>query len=529
MKRRLSALLLVLVLLTSLLSGCGSKQQEEKIPSDPVIPDTPTEEQTQEEPENRSVIGLAWQSDAELHPYTSTSVTNQAIMSLIYEGLFLVTANFEAEALLCKSCAVSDTGLLWYFEIRDDIKFSDGTKLTSEDVIASLEAARNSSIYRVRFRAINRVKAYGDYGITVALNYPNENLPLLLDLPIVKAATVSNPVPLGTGAFVMQGDKLIRNKNWWQDTEHIISADTIQLIEANEPLDVRNAFEFGGADLAYVDTSATTMSSYHSDNERWGCATTIMEYLGFSQSSKYFSSAELRAAVSYAVDRSTIVSSIYDGFGVEASIPCAPQATFYDNGLADSYAFDLARFNELLTVSGISPDPANPVELIVSAANDRRVETAYFIAEQLTALGLFTEVKELDYNQFQNTLYTGDFDMYLADIRLVPTLDLDGFFYSGSGCCYGGMESSNMRELCRNAMENSGNYYDLHREVMRRGMLCPIFFKTYALYATRGVMDSHTPSVSNLFLSGTGIPVSDILSDEPYVYTEPPADSEENE
>ena len=140
MIKRLSALLLVLLLFANTLSGCGKKQTDPQTPTDQTTDDTPAVQETPEEETNPDVIGLAWQSDAELHPYTSTSVTNQTIISLMYESLFLVTSTFETQALLCTECAVSESGYLWYFGIRDDVKFSDGTKLTSEDVVASLQA-----------------------------------------------------------------------------------------------------------------------------------------------------------------------------------------------------------------------------------------------------------------------------------------------------------------------------------------------------------------------------------------------------
>lgn len=525
MNKRIWALLLCISLLLTMLSGCAKQQSEQTEEPQQTPQQTAAPEETQED--DPDTIGIAWQSDADIHPYTCTSVTNQTIISLLYESLFLVTANFETEALLCTKSAVSQSGFIWYFEIRDDVCFSDGTPLTSADVVASLKAAKGSSIYQNRCRIISSMETRGDYAFILRLNYKNENLPMLLDLPIVKAATLESEVPLGTGPYAKQGETLVRNARWWQDREPVVTAQTIELVEANTLNDVRNAFEFGGADLAYVDTSASTLSAYYSDNERWGCPTTVMEYLGFNQQGNYFFSAELRAALTYAVDRAAIVSEIYDGFGVEASLPCAPQAVFYDNGLADNYAFNLGDFGALMQASGISPDPADPVMLIVSASNDRRVETANFIARQLNDLGLFTVVEVLEPDDFQYRLYIGEFDLYLADIRLTPTLDLEGFFYSGSGSCYGNMESDTVRTLCRSAMENSGNYYDLHREIMRRGMLVPIFFKSYALYATRGVIGSHTPSVTNLFLGSTGIPATEIFDSEPYVDQPVPTDEDD--
>ena len=94
MKKRIWALLLCLSLLLTMLSGCGKKQQaEDQAASGQQLNITaPEEDSLNQEPD---VVGIAWQSDAELHPYTSTSVTNKEIISLLYEGLFLVTGNFE--------------------------------------------------------------------------------------------------------------------------------------------------------------------------------------------------------------------------------------------------------------------------------------------------------------------------------------------------------------------------------------------------------------------------------------------------
>ena len=49
------------------------------------------------------------------------------------------------------------------------------------------------------------------------------------------------------------------------------------------------------------------------------------------------------------------------------------------------------------------------------------------------------------------------------------------------------------------ALENSGNYYELYKAVMDDGRLCPLLFRTYAVYATRGVAANLLPGLDNVF------------------------------
>ena len=44
-------------------------------------------------------------------------------------------------------------------------------------------------------------------------------------------------------------------------------------------------------------------------------------------------------------------------------------------------------------------------------------------------------------------------------------------------------------------LENAGNAYDLHKRVMDQGYLCPIVFKTYTVYTTRGAVQDLAPAI----------------------------------
>ena len=89
--------------------------------------------------------------------------------------------------------------------------------------------------------------------------------------------------------------------------------------------------------------------------------------------------------------------------------------------------------------------------------------------------------------------------MYYGEARLSPTLDLSPFFDQGGSLSYGSMADSEAAGLCDLTTENEGNAYDLYRYVLEQGLLCPVLFKTYAVYADRGSVSGLQPCLDGVF------------------------------
>lgn len=101
---------------------------------------------------------------------------------------------------------------------------------------ATLNRARNSERYGTRLAQVASVKA-ADSAVTVTLSTPNTNLPALLDIPIVKAGTQNDSVPVGTGPYRFVSDDtgtyLAANEHWWQGSKQPVSR--IALLSAQDP------------------------------------------------------------------------------------------------------------------------------------------------------------------------------------------------------------------------------------------------------------------------------------------------------
>lgn len=507
-KKKLWALSLALLLLLSF-CGCGqhtktqpqSGTQEGDIISDAV--DTTQKSEV-------TSFGLAYESDYGLNPYSCTDLTNRTIFSLLYESLFTVTSSFDVEPVLCEHYTVSEDQLTYTITLLDGVCFADGTPLAASDVVASYEAARESEFYGSRLMYVYSITAVDHQTVQFQLGTPYENLPLLLDIPIVAAISVKENRPLGTGPYYavdgQGGAVLLQNPHWWQEYSAAVTVDSITLVETESPADIRDDFEYGITGVVCTDPNSSAYADYHCDYELWNCSTTIMDFIGFNAYYGIFSDPGLRAAFTYLVDRETIVTDVYEGYAEAAVLPCNPLSVLYDNSLAAQYSYDPQKFREALQTNGA----LGTATFLVCSSDPGRVEAAQVIAAEAEKYGFTLEIETASTDEFLYRVYQGDYDLYYGQVRLAPNFDLSNFF-NGSSLSSGGLESDTMLALCKDALENAGNYYSLHEAVLENGSFCPVLFKSYAVYATRGIISNMVPAVDHVFHTSNGRPISDAI------------------
>lgn len=219
-------LLLLLLTLAMLLGGCAAWEEPDDIDLDnewenyqPIPPETP-EEEPDPEPEYPAAFSLPYHRDHTLDPVTCGEGIQETVASLLYEPLFRLNRTFQPEPLLCESWEWNETGLVCTLNLREGVAFSDGSSLTARDVVETLLRAKESERYAYRLRNVAGITANRAGQVLITLTVPNQGLPALLDIPIVKHTTASQPVPTGTGPYVFisdsGGDYLQAREDWWQ-------------------------------------------------------------------------------------------------------------------------------------------------------------------------------------------------------------------------------------------------------------------------------------------------------------------------
>ena len=543
MKRKLLSVLALLLAL-SLLCGCSmeglnayfSGTQAGAVEQSPSASEEPDQEQTMaaesvmNQTEAPDVLKLAYQEDYGLNPFTTVSLTNRTILSLIYEPMFVVNDEFQAEPVLASRVEVSEDGLTTSISLRRGVKFHNGSTMTAADVLYSYEIAKESDYYGNRFYYVSEVTAPNTSTVVFTTSTSYENLPLLLDFPIVREGTCgplelpeaedsetadetlpdrSQYIPEGTGPFVYNGTyELPRFRDWWQE-DFFLGYEQAALTPCSTAADIRDHYEYGLVNLVCTDPSSAAYATFHNDFELWSAPTTVMQYIGFNQNYKVYSVDAVRACITYIIDRETIIKEDLGGFGLPATLPASPLSPLYNAGLAADYAYDPDTFQEKLEEAEIAEYTgddvldvfvktfARPIDgtMIVNAASNQRVATANRIAEALNAAGFSIKVEPLEEEAYQRALKNQDFELYYGEIRMSNNFDMGSFFRDYGSANYGAMASKSGVDYSCDMLENSGNAYDLHKWIMDKGLLCPVLFKSYAVYTTRGAASGLNPAL----------------------------------
>jgi len=518
--KKLISLLLALVLALSLF-GCAAEDTA-CIPTGDALAAAAADLDAVPEDEDKEPqeFSLAYYPDRSLNPFICTDYTNRTLFSLIYQGLFSVSSSYEAKPVLCSSYKISSSGQVYTIYIAN-ATFSDGTALTLNDVLASYQAAKASPYYSGRFTHVAEIALSEDGGIQFTLNTPMEHLPLLLDIPIVKASQVEAERPLGTGPYVMEnslmGAQLRQNFAWWcadQVRDLAVTADVIPLVAAESPNHIRDEFEFYDVGLVCADPCSDNYADYRCDYELWDCDNGIMIYLGcnvaYSQNG-IFEDRDLRSVITHAIDRVKLSEEYYEGFARPTTLAASPTSPYYSSVLASKYDYDPIVFINAL---GRAKQTEEPIRLLVNLDDTLRLRTARAIAEMLEECGMDIELKEVSSRDFINIYVAGNYDLYLGATKLSANMDLSPFFKPYQEMSRNGMSNANLYDLCLSALENEGNFYNLHQAVAEDGRIIPILFCSYAVYAERGLLTDLHPSRDNVFFYTLGKSAHDVLITE---------------
>jgi peptide/nickel transport system substrate-binding protein len=572
MSRRILALLAALALLCT---GCGKQEAASSVSSSAgsfgSIPEDEdgTATLTAQVISAPGTFAMPYNSSYGWDPYACTSMENRAVMQLIYEGLFLLNNDFDAEPVLCKDYTVSDDGLTYTLNLQN-ATFSSGDTLDVEDVMYSYEKAAESELYGSRFQDISYLEADGLSTLIIHLTTPNDRLPCLLDFPIIPNLS-STSAPVGTGPFVRDtGTSLTKNRSWWQGADGV-QFDTITLYSSSSAEDTRDSFEIDQVHFVYNDPVSASAAQFHCDYELWNSKGTVMQYIGFNLQSGIFQDKSVRRAVLRAIDRSDIAESVYHNFADAAALPVAPTSSMYDDSLALNYSYNVSEALSLLLESGsfylpensplrdkvsaseteVQEEPEdqteaeeasedledqetddaeeadveddmeddteadeeddtsyNSITMLVLSGNLYRATAAKQAADCLTAVGFTVTLKSLDEEEFYYTLNNGEYDLYYADVALTPDFDLRSLLYSDGDLNYGHIpEDSTLTSLYQSALENSGNRYDLYEYIMDQAYICPVLFQNHAVFTTRGVFTGLSPTPDSLFYNIENIEV----------------------
>jgi len=456
------------------------------------------------------------------HPYVLDSAWNQVVSMLVYEPLVVLDESFEAQPGLVTAWSTDD-GRNWTFTVDTTRRFHSGGRMTSYDCSYSIRMASYTERYADRFAHVDEVVAVDDATFTVSLTKQDYSFYKLLGIPCIESGSYYEDIPAGSGPykFSTAGDMLLL------DSQHPEAENLpllrIYLKEYTDSDGILQAFEDSYIDLVINNPTALSNLGYASTNISKYVDTTNMHYLGYNMNSLLFSQAAFRAIMTYAIDRSKIVSDCMSGAAVAAALPVHPNNSLYPEDIAASLHASrdsLARALQQTGVidmdgdgfyefySGVS-NLEQSINFIVCADSSAKVRAATVIADRLEEAGLRVNLRELSYDEYILALEEGDFDMYYAEVKLRPNWDLTQMFDTADdGINYGNVRDQFLNEYVRSFLSSPPEMQEqsarsLWQYIAQQAPITVICFERSEMLYHRGVLSGLAPVQDNLFYKMT--------------------------
>ncbi|MGR5144603.1 ABC transporter substrate-binding protein [Photobacterium sp. DNB23_23_1] len=370
----------------------------------------------------------------------------------------LVELNDQAEALpkLATEWQQIDD-LTWQFTLRDGVVFHDGSKLTAEMVINSIDKAFEAAPKPRIIDGINwQVRAVDDKTVEIKTDFNDPLLPSRLSSPQLAILAANaylengriNPTRAGSGPFVLTeingatSAKLERYEDYWGEKAKI---DRITAEYVPDGFARAAALRTGKADVVEaVPVSQLAMIDPELLHEVNMPRTNTL-YL--NNQSEVFSQLEMRKIATAAIDRKQIIETVYENRAAYAegllgpalawAAPLRPEAPQLEQGLK-----------------------ANGEKVVLGTFTDRAElpEVAILVKQQLENAGFNVELDIREYGQIENDALAGNFDIFmLSRATVIDSGDPVAYMMSDFSC----EGSYNLGQFCSKQVDAALTHADL--------------------------------------------------------------------
>lgn len=521
---RLTAVFLILALM---LTGCGGDgtQTEEITETEATTANTQEEaataEQTAEVPVYGGTLRMSMRKPHTLNPLLNEDITVDGVLKLIFEPLFVLDEEQNIKPNLADGCLLSDDGKSIAVSLRSDATWSDGTAVTADDLIFSLDTIKSASAGSMYKSALTNVSSYyKTSSTTVIIEYsaPFGGCEYNLCFPLIPKhyyegnATITSPrsmQPLGNGMYTFVDYRVVRDMHLKAGSNFrgkpYIENVTVTVMSDKETEIA--AFERGLIDVLSV--SPEEYGTFNSQNkiDATPYVSNQFEFLGFNFKNAALSNKNIRQAIAYSVPMDNIIDNIYLGNAVKSITPVHPDSVLNTATGLPGYEYDLNKARSLVSQTGLTIDRLT-FTILVNEENSARCETAELIASELNQIGMQVTVYRVPFETYVNLLQTDSFTMFLGGMEFTPRVDLRTMLSSSaqsSGMNYfnfSDMQMDNILNSCVNAASDD-NYKAAVAQMQKycadQLPFVGIGFKYQLLLTDAGLKGTKSPSINDIY------------------------------
>ncbi|MBV9539530.1 MAG: hypothetical protein JOY70_11400 [Acidisphaera sp.] len=292
------------------------------------------------------------------------------------------------------------------FDIRSDITFQDGSKLTPDDVVFSVARITNPAFKSPQLSQFDQIVGAEVSGPSQVTLHTRTPYPVLLaqltKLSIVPRAVVEkvgdvafNQKPVGSGPYRFvareQGVKLelAAMPNYWRGTPPFPRVEMHPVpAESTRIADLRS----GRADITRILSSDNADGLRHDAqlNVLW-TPTERVTMLALNALTGATADVHVREAIARAIDRNLLVEALLKGYAKPVPEPLTPASFGYDPGIV-APGFDPDRARAILKDAGVKP--GTKLDFLTSPIFDQRVVQA--LQQMLNDVGFDAQIRSVE-------------------------------------------------------------------------------------------------------------------------------------
>ena len=440
----------------SLLSACGAPAAQ---PDGGTSVSTTAETIAPPEQAVNSLFGIPYRGNSgAINPITEEIPMNRDLYSLMFDTLFRVDPQFQPEYNLCTEAVFDGTTLR--LTIRDGVRFHDGSVMTAEDVVYSLNLAMEDedSRYLSRFKGVSAVEADGSGHVVITLEETRPSFLSLLDIPIIKRNSGRGADAVGSGRYrMMEADG---QRYLVPNTEHFTgrSADTqmlhMLLTEAADDDALVYGVASGNIDIVKTDALDSGTAVLRGNMDRYRVDTSELLFIGFQTRSGLFADKSVRQAAAALLAAADICGEALSDGAVAAPDLFHPALgyTFPDGGdtAADLSSAVSAAGGYRRGTDGVFRNADGSeltLRLLVNGDAAYAVEAAAYMKALFAEAGLSVEIREETAAGYEQALQSGGFELYFGAFDAGADFDFTGLLHSNGVQNRTGLQNTDLDAL----------------------------------------------------------------------------------
>ncbi|EJV73860.1 ABC transporter substrate-binding protein [Bacillus mycoides] len=420
----------------------------------------------------------------------------------ITQAIFAPLVGLDKEGkpipILAKKWDISEDQLTYTFHLKDDLKFSDGSPLTADDVAFTLTllhdptysgatdisqtAIKGGQAYKEgKATSIEGIQVIDPKTITITTEKVNAQTLSLIGGEVISKAYYGKEYkqgnleylkelygkPMGAGAYKLdkyipgQEVRFVANENYFEGKpkiEHFI----YKITKGDTKL---QQFQAGEVDYDGFTTNAETIEQlkelgFANVNVYTGSS---YGYIKMNYKKSYFKDKRVRQAFIYGLERQKVIDTYFQGYASLVNVPITPVSWAYTEEGINKYEYNLEKAKKLLDEAGwkagsdgIREKDGQKLKVSYFASSASKINDVMIpvMKEDYKKIGVDFNPEYMDFNTMISKVIKGDYDLAMVSTPMIddPSGTIEEFV-STSKRNYDGYHNPKVDELAKQALE----------------------------------------------------------------------------